>query len=266
MRISRWAIGCPFTTSTGRPCLACATGEAGCAAPTGIGEKVITGVFRVPTELAPSPYDQGFFLAGPGFADPLGPLDEVAPSRLIGVMLHDRGDAAAVTAELSLRMPNGDTTNEVAVVGPARRAAGVHANGLRVAAAVAAAAAIFVVIQAVGRQIGARRDEMATLSALGVTRGARAVASALPVILAAVVAGLAAMGHGRGRLDRLSVRARPAGRPRYRDQRRLGCARCRRASRDGGRRRCRAGGRLAGDRHRRPGAPGLSTRPRSRRA
>jgi hypothetical protein len=184
----------PFHYVDGPTLLACATGEGECGENLPIGDREVVGIVRIPNELVPSPYDQGFFLAGHGFADDLGPLDVAAPSRIVGVVLHDPNDAAAVTAELSLRLPNGDTTNEVAVLGPARRAAGVHASGLRVAAAVAAVAALVVLLQAVSRHIGGRRDEMGTLAALGTTRGVRAVAASAPVMLAGVIAGLAAAG------------------------------------------------------------------------
>jgi ABC-type lipoprotein release transport system permease subunit len=184
----------PFHFIDGPTLLACATGEGDCGEPQAIGDKRVVGVFRVPADLAPSPYDQGFFLAGPGFVEALGPVDQVAPGRIVGAMLRDPRDATAVAAELSVRMPNGDTTNEVAVLDPARRAAEVHATGLRVAAAAAALAALLVVFQAVGRQVGSRRDEIETLAALGLTRGTRVLASAAPAFLAAAVAGLAAMG------------------------------------------------------------------------
>jgi ABC-type lipoprotein release transport system permease subunit len=175
---------------------ACVTGEGECPEPEEMGSQLITGVLRVPGELAPDPYDQGFFLAGADFTEPIGSLDELTQQRIVGAYLHDPDDAAAVTADLSVRLPNGDAIDETAALEPARRAAGVHAAGLRVGAAVAGAIALVVLFQAVTRHLGGRRTEAGVLAALGLDRRSRAVAAAAPVALAALpaAAGTVAIG------------------------------------------------------------------------
>jgi ABC-type lipoprotein release transport system permease subunit len=178
----------PFHYVDGAGLEACATGVGECPEPEAIGTQLITGVLRVPTELAPNPYDQNFYLAGAGFTEPFGSLDEAAPQVIVGAYLHDVRDAEAVTADLSVRLPNGDATDESAALEPARRAAGVHAAGLRVGAAVAVAIALVVLFQAVARHLGGRRVEAVTLAALGLARRERALAAAAPVALTGLMA------------------------------------------------------------------------------
>jgi FtsX-like permease family len=164
-----------------------------CSVLAPIGELIVSGIFGNPSELT-ADQGQNVFAAAPELLASLGPVEQITPARWVHVGLHDRSDAAAVTAELSTRLPEGDVTNEVAVLDPARRAAGVLATGLRVAATVAALAALVATAQTASRHFAIHRDETLSLAALGMTRGGRTLGGALPAVCAAAVAGVAAVG------------------------------------------------------------------------
>jgi FtsX-like permease family len=160
--------------------------------PEPIGEATIVGVVRLPTDLIADPSNQGTAIAGPSFLDGRWRAQLPAGSILF-VHLHDRRDTAAVVADVSVRIEDGDVTDNLAAFEVAKRATRLQRNALYVAAAVAGVAGLLVVAQALARHLGARGDDPTVLAALGLTRRERwsaAILSVAPGVAGGLVGGV----------------------------------------------------------------------------
>ena len=160
--------------------------------PESIGEATIVGVVRLPTDLIADPSNQGTAIGGPSFLDGRWRARLPAGSILF-VHLHDRRDTAAVVADLSVRIDDGEVTDNLAAFEVAERATALQRNALYVAAALAGVAGLLVVAQALARHLGARGQDAAVLAAMGLTRPERwsaAVLSVAPGLAGGLVGGV----------------------------------------------------------------------------
>ena len=190
--------------------------------PESIGEATIVGVVRLPTDLIADPSNLGTAIGGPSFLDGRW-RDRLPAGSILFVHLHDRRDTAAVVADLSVRIDDGNVTDNLAAFEVVERATGLQRNALYVAAALAGVAGFLVVAQALARHLGARGEDPPVLAAVGLTQRERWSAAVFSV----------AAGRGRWPCRRRGARPRgvaaaPTG---DRSARRSRCRRARRHAR-----------------------------------
>lgn len=148
--------------------------------PEVIGEATIVGVVRLATDLVADPTSQGLTLAGPSFLDGRWRAYP-RPDSATWLHLRDRRDAAAVAADVSLRIDDGEVTDNLGSLQVAERASHLQRNALVVGAVVTGIVGVLVVALAVARHLGGRSDDPSTLAAMGLTRRERGMAGTLSV-------------------------------------------------------------------------------------
>jgi ABC-type lipoprotein release transport system permease subunit len=145
------------------------------------GEATIVGIVRLATDLTADPQVSGVAFGSPAFLDG-GWRDFARPASFLGVHVHRRDDIAAVVADLSVQVTDGDVADARGATAPLDRAGRWQRNALAVAAAIVGLAGALILVQALARHLGGRPKDPDVLAAIGVTPRERSVAGVLSVI------------------------------------------------------------------------------------
>jgi ABC-type lipoprotein release transport system permease subunit len=157
--------------------------DTGACDPDPAGSARITGALRLPSDLAPGPFDQGLFLAASSFLDTRGG-DATAIGFITDLFTADGASADGIVADYSTAITNGDIGRTDSDVDAATDAAKLQHEALLIGAAIAGLAGLLIVGQAYGRFLTRRTSDAMTLSALGMSRNARTTAAWLPGLAA----------------------------------------------------------------------------------
>jgi ABC-type lipoprotein release transport system permease subunit len=176
----------PLAGVTTESLASCFSGDPQDCPTTPSGEALVTGVFRYTVDLGGEPDDERMILADQALLDA---RPSIGRAYLLMAWTHRREDVNAVVDDFAVRVPEGDVTAGDDTLPGVRRATEVQHGALLVAAVVVAVAGLAVVGPAYGRYLAQRRGEVGVLSALGMVRGERAVAGALPGLIVAPAAG-----------------------------------------------------------------------------
>ena len=145
----------------------CMDGALECA-PEPAGEATITGLLRLPDDLAPSPLDGGGFVAPLSFLTAAGG-DDAAFGFITELHIAEGVDADEFAAGYSPQIVDGDVANADGDVADARRAAELQHDALLIGSAIAAGAGLLIGSQAFGRVLARRTNDASRLRAVGMT-------------------------------------------------------------------------------------------------
>ena len=156
-----------------------------------VGMATITGAVRMPTDLAPGPFDDGVFLAADDFGD--AERDAFILGHITDVHTTRDSDPFSILDDYSAQVDNGEMSIGADDVASAVRATDLQHGGLLIASAVVAVAGMLIVGQAFVRFLTRRTSETLKLCALGMTREQRCLAASIPGLCGAALGALGAI-------------------------------------------------------------------------